>query len=71
MIGKVKWFNSRHGYGIICSEMGEEFFASYREIQNNGFQNLSGGASVSFEKKYNPRGGMPFAVKIVLLDEKQ
>ena len=32
MNGKVKWFNTRKGYGFLIGEDGNEYFAHYSKI---------------------------------------
>lgn len=50
MQGKVKWFNSRKGYGFILLPDGKELFVHYREIrgQGPGRRTLRDGQRVEF-----------------------
>ena len=61
--GTVKWFNESKGYGFIESEDGEEGLVHCSEIQSEGFQTLSEGQSVEFEKSMGKNG--PQASKVI------
>ena len=45
MNGTVKWFNETKGFGFIQSDNGQDVFAHYSEIANNGFKTLFEGLS--------------------------
>lgn len=49
MTGKVKWFDSKKGYGFIIAEDGKEIFVHYTGIIKEGFKALSEGRLVEFE----------------------
>ena len=49
MTGKVKWFDSKKGYGFIIAEDGKEIFVHYTSIVKDGFKALSEGRNVEFE----------------------
>ena len=49
MIGKVKWFDSKKGYGFIIAEDGKEIFVHYTGIVKEGFKALSEGRTVEYE----------------------
>lgn len=49
MTGKVKWFDSKKGYGFIIAEDGKEIFVHYTGIVKEGFKALSEGRPVEFE----------------------
>lgn len=61
--GKVKWFNSKKGFGFITPESGEDVFVHFSEIQADGFRNLEEGDAVEFEVENDQRG--PKAKKVV------
>lgn len=54
--GKVKWFNSKKGYGFISADSGEDVFVHFSEIQAEGFRNLEEGDEVEFEVENDSRG---------------
>jgi len=56
LIGKVKWFNERKGYGFIEQENGEDVFVHYTAIAGNGFRTLEEGDKVEFEIVEGPKG---------------
>ena len=47
--GKVKWFNTRKGYGFICAPDGTDVFVHYSNISGNGYKTLAEGDIVSFD----------------------
>ena len=65
MIGKVKWFDSKKGYGFILSEEGREIFVHYTGIVAEGFKALTEGQSVEFEIGSNEKGEQ--AVNVTVL----
>lgn len=54
--GKVKWFDSRKGFGFIESEEGSDVFVHYTDIQDEGFRSLDEGQEVEFQIKKGPKG---------------
>ena len=54
--GKVKWFNSKKGYGFIAAESGEYVFVHYSEIQDEGYRSLNEGQEVEFEVEKDAKG---------------
>jgi len=63
MQGKVKWFNAEKGYGFITGEDGNDVFAHFSEIQQDGFKSLNEGDEVTFDITEGPKG--PQASNIV------
>jgi CspA family cold shock protein len=49
VIGTVKWFDARRGYGFIGREDGSDVFVHYSAIQGEGYRSLSQGDRVEFE----------------------
>ena len=49
MTGKVKWFDSKKGYGFITGENGKEIFVHFSGIVTDGFKSLNEGQAVEFE----------------------
>ena len=41
MTGKVKWFDSKKGYGFITGENGKEIFVHFSGIVTDGFKSLN------------------------------
>jgi CspA family cold shock protein len=61
--GKVKWFNSKKGYGFITSEDGKEIFVHFSSIQGEGHKTLREGDEVKFEITQGEKGEQ--ATKVV------
>ncbi len=57
--GIVKWFNNHKGFGFIeSSEIGQDVFAHFSQVDMEGFKTLQQGASVMYEPIQGPRGWM-------------
>jgi CspA family cold shock protein len=63
--GTVKWFDGKKGFGFIEREDGDDVFAHFSAIQEDGFKNLEEGQEVEFEIVEGDRG--PQAANIVKL----
>ena len=56
-IGKVKWFNTKKGYGFITREDNDEdIFVHYSSIAGDGYRALEKGEDVQFELVEGPKG---------------
>ena len=47
--GKVKWFNTRKGYGFISTDDGKDIFVHYSNITSDGYKTLAEGDPVTFD----------------------
>ena len=65
MTGKVKWFDSKKGYGFIIGEDGKETFVHFTGILKEGFKALSEGQIVEFEIDNGAHGEQAINVKVV------
>ena len=65
MTGKVKWFDSKKGYGFILPDEGGEIFVHYTGIIAEGFKALTEGQRVEFEIGDNERGQQAVNVKVI------
>jgi CspA family cold shock protein len=63
--GKVKWFDTKKGFGFIQSEEGNDIFVHYSSIINEGFKNLIEGQEVTFEITEGKKGPQASNVQIV------
>ena len=56
-IGRVKWFNTKKGYGFITREgNNEDIFVHYSSITGDGYRALEKGEDVQFELVDGPKG---------------
>lgn len=62
VVGTVKWFNDRKGYGFIAYEGGEDVFVHYSSIMMDGFRTLKEGDTVEFTIEQGLKG--PAAVNV-------
>lgn len=65
MIGKVKWFDSKKGYGFITGENGKEIFVHFSGIMSDGFKSLNEGQQVEFEVGNGAKGEQAVNVTVV------
>ena len=65
MTGKVKWFDSKKGYGFITAENGKEIFVHFSGIATDGFKSLNEGPSVQFEVGSGAKGEQAINVTVV------
>jgi cold shock protein len=61
--GKVKWFNSKKGFGfIVPDDGGEDLFVHHSEIKAEGYADLKEGQAVEFQVGEGKKG--PCAVGV-------
>ena len=65
MIGKVKWFDSKKGYGFILTEEGQEIFVHYTGIVAEGFRALTEGQNVEYEIGSSDKGQQAIGVTVI------
>lgn len=65
MTGKVKWFDSKKGYGFITTENGKEIFVHFSGIVKEGFKSLNEGQKVEFEIGNGTKGEQAINVTVV------
>ena len=65
MTGKVKWFDSKKGYGFITGENGKEIFVHFSGIVTDGFKSLNEGQAVEFEVGSGAKGEQAVNVTVV------
>lgn len=69
MIGKVKWFNDKKGFGFIKAvDVPEDIFVHQSAIHMDGYRVLFPDQEVEFELKSDARGLK--AVKVRLIEAK-
>ena len=68
-VGKVKWFDSKKGFGFIIPEQGSgDIFVHYSAIQGDGqFRTLKEGMKVSFDLAEGKKGTQ--ALNVVVLPQ--
>ena len=65
MTGKVKWFDSKKGYGFITGENGKEIFVHFSGIVTDGFKSLNEGQAVEFEVGRGAKGEQAVNVTVI------
>ena len=62
--GKVKWFDSKKGYGFVSNVSDDkDYFVHFSEIQTDGFKTLNEGQKVEFEIGEGTKGPVAKNVK--------
>jgi CspA family cold shock protein len=56
VIGVVKWFSPKKGYGFLTMNDGQEVFVHYTAIDGSGFRSLEQGEQVQFDVTEGPKG---------------
>ena len=65
MKGTVKWFDAEKGFGFITTENGEDVFAHFSQISEDGYKSLEADQEVEFDIEQGDKGDQ--AVNIVKL----
>lgn len=65
MVGKVKWFDNKKGYGFILNDEGDEIFVHFTAIIKEGFKALTEGQQVEYEIGEGVKGRQAVDVKVV------
>ena len=69
MLGKVKWFNDKKGFGFITTDgVPEDIFVHHSAVHMEGYRVLFPNQDVEFELKTDQRGLK--AVKVRLIETK-
>jgi CspA family cold shock protein len=69
MIGTVKWFNEKKGYGFISRTDGQkDVFVHFSGIEGQGRRNLQEGQRVEFDMTTGEKG--PQAEMVRVIDDK-
>ncbi len=64
--GKVKWFDSKKGYGFVSNiSTDTDYFVHFSEIQNDGYKTLIEGQEVTFEIGEGKQGEVAKNVKTI------
>jgi CspA family cold shock protein len=66
MIGRVKWFNDKKGFGFITAkDTPEDIFVHHSAIHMEGYRVLFPNQEVEFEVKTDARGMKAVKVKVI------
>ena len=69
LIGIVKWYDCKKGYGFIVDPSGEDVLAHYTAIEGEGFRSLRGGEKVAYLAERGPKGLQAKVVRRLNPDE--
>lgn len=70
MLGYVKWFNDRKGFGFLILDNGIELFVHYSGIVSDGYRSLKQGQRVSLIVEDTGKGPQASNVQVVPADER-
>lgn len=65
IVGKVKWFNAKKGFGFIIGPNQEDVFLHFSFIEMSGYKTLNKGQEVEYELKDTDRGPQAHDVRPV------
>lgn len=65
MLGTVKWFDVKKGFGFILNPEGKDVFVHYSSIQGDGFRVLKDGEKVEYKQVQGPKGLHAAEVRLV------
>ena len=65
MTGKVKWFDSKKGYGFITGENGKEIFVHFSGIVTDGFKSLNEGQAGELKVGRGAKGEQAVNVTVI------
>ena len=63
--GKVKWFDSKKGYGFIEQASGDDIFVHYKEINAEGHRSLHQDDQVEFTLSEGQKGLQALNVSVL------
>lgn len=69
-IGKVKWFDTKKGFGFIQDEDGQDVFVHYTVIEGGGFRRLVDDEHVEYDVVRGPKGLLAARVRRLEPDRK-
>lgn len=56
VIGQVKWFDARKGFGFVIGPEGQDIFVHYSKIEGDGYRVLEDGSEVAYDAEKTDRG---------------
>jgi cold shock protein len=56
LVGTVKWFDVKKGFGFIINAEGKDVFVHYSSIEGDGFRSLKDGEKVQYEQLEGNKG---------------
>jgi CspA family cold shock protein len=63
LVGTVKWFDVKKGFGFIINAEGKDVFVHYSSIEGEGFRSLKDGEKVQYEQVEGAKGLSALHVK--------
>lgn len=56
LVGKVKWFDCKKGFGFIVGPENQDVFVHFSVIEGQGFRRLRDGENVEYEVTLGAKG---------------
>jgi CspA family cold shock protein len=56
MIGTVKWFDVKKGFGFLLNPDGKDVFVHFSAIEGDGFRSLKDGEKVEYSQEEGAKG---------------
>lgn len=70
MLGTIKWFNNKKGFGFIRDEVGNDIFVHFSALNMDGFKELKDGEEVEFDVMETEKGTQAVNVKRISNNKK-
>ncbi len=65
IVGHVKWFDPKKGYGFILGPEGQDVFIHYSQIDGDGFRSLKDGQEVQYVLLEGEKGSQAQTVTLI------
>lgn len=63
VLGQVKWFSAKKGYGFLVGPSGEDVFVHFSFIEMEGYKTLNKGDNVLYDLMDTDRGPQAYSVR--------
>jgi len=65
MLGKIKWFNNKKGFGFAHGEDNNDYFIHYRELRKNGIHKVFDNDKIEYDIEQGEKGLYATNIKVI------